>query len=755
MLQLLRAIIKKINASDTPGDALEFLAKKIKAAFEIDRCIIFLKEDLHDQEQLVIGAVNSKDKNLPDNLTIPLYKGITSNIVKTKEPLNIYDVTLDNRFNKQIDTYQRNYKSFLGIPIQYRNQFLGILVLQNENPRSYDEAEEAFLITLAFHIGKFILQLQEKNLEKNQRQLNHFIRVQGVAAVSGVAIGDAVVVYLSTDLNSIPDKKITDIEGEIEKFKAALVSVRKETKIFAKRLKSKLPKEELELFDAHLKIIDSSGLAETIITQIKGGNWAQAAVRYTINNYIANFAQMENEYFRERAADIKDIGRRIIAYLQSSEKEQKKWPQKTILIGEEISTANLAEVPEGKLCGVISIKGSTNSHAVILARALGIPTLLNINNLSFTDLENKKIIIDGYYGQAFISPHARLLQAFQRLAQEETDLDISLEPLRDLKAETKDNHRIQMYVNTGLMADIGRSLIVGADGVGLYRTEIPFISSERFPSSEEQRIIYKQLLSAFMPRPVTMRVLDIGGDKSLPYFSLKEDNPFLGYRGIRFLLDNNEIFITQLRAMLRANIDLNNLQIMLPMITDISEVQASINLIKKAFFELQTEGYNITMPKIGVMIEVPSAVYQTYAIAKIVDFISVGSNDLTQYFLAVDRNNQQVSFLYDSLHPSILRALKYIVKSAHKANKPVGICGELAGDPIATALLIALGFDYLSMNAAIFLRVKWVIRSITLAHAKQLLIKAFKIQSADEIRAMLEKELMLLGLGGLIRVGKK
>ena len=288
----------------------------------------------------------------------------------------------------------------------------------------------------------------------------------------------------------------------------------------------------------------------------------------------------------------------------------------------------------------------------------------------------------------------------------------------------------------------------------MYRTEIPFLMRDRFPSAEEQRIIYRQLLASFAPRPVIIRTLDVGGDKPLPYFPIKEDNPFLGWRGIRITLDHPEIFLAQLRAMLRASEGLNNMRVMLPMVTDVQEVDEALRLLRKAYTEVRDEGYDVEMPQIGVMIEVPSAVYQARALAKRVDFLSVGSNDLTQYILAVDRNNPRVANLYDSLHPAVLRALMQVVDNGHQEGKHVSICGEMAGDPASALLLLAMEFDSLSMNASSVGRVRWAIRHFTKKKAAKLLHEVLSMESAVMIRCHLELALERAGLGNLIRAGR-
>jgi phosphotransferase system enzyme I (PtsP) len=307
-----------------------------------------------------------------------------------------------------------------------------------------------------------------------------------------------------------------------------------------------------------------------------------------------------------------------------------------------------------------------------------------------------------------------------------------------------------LWVNTGLLADVVRAQERGAEGVGLYRTEVPFMIRDRFPSEKEQLAIYREQLKSFHPLPVTMRTLDIGGDKALPYFPISEDNPFLGWRGIRITLDHPEIFLVQIRAMLKASEGLDNLRILLPMISGLRELEESLHLIHRAWSEVRDEGVDIPMPPVGVMIEVPAAVYQIRELARQVDFISIGSNDLTQYLLAVDRNNPRVADLYDFLHPAVLQALKLVVDGGHAEGKPVGICGEMAGDPAAAVLLLALGFDSLSMNSTNLPKVKWLLRQISKRMATELLEQLMSMDNPQVIHSTLQLALRNLGLGRMI-----
>jgi phosphotransferase system enzyme I (PtsP) len=444
--------------------------------------------------------------------------------------------------------------------------------------------------------------------------------------------------------------------------------------------------------------------------------------------------------------DIKDLGTRVLAYLQAADKEERTYPDQTILVGEELTASSLGEIPRQRLAGLISVRGSGNSHVAILARAMGVPTVMGAVDLPFTRLQDRELIIDGYNGTVHLNPPPEVKQRFQQVLDEDQALSRDLESLRDEPCVTLDGHRMPLWVNTGLIEDVGRSLEQGAEGVGLYRTEIPFLMRERFPSEEEQRQIYRNQLEAFFPKPVTMRTLDIGGDKALPYFPIEEDNPFLGWRGIRVTLDHPEIFLAQIRAMLKANAGLANLRIMLPMICSVSELDEALDLIRRSHRELLQEGVQGELPPVGVMVEVPAAVYQARALARRVDFLSVGSNDLTQYLLAVDRNNTRVADLYHSLHPAVLQALAAVAGAARSEGKPIGICGELAGDPEGAVLLLAMGYDMLSMNATSLPKVKKALRNIDLGEARSLLQEVMGLEDAASVQRRMERFLTEHGM---------
>lgn len=756
MLTILRKIIQEVSTANSFNAALDLMVKRIASALATQACSIFLL-DRHRGEYVLV-ATQGLNPQAVGKVRVPINQGLIGLAGEREEPINIDDAPKHPRFLHVAEIQEESYRAFLGTPIIYHRQVLGVLIVQHQEIRRFDEAEEAFLVTLATQLAAIIAHaestgvLTELLTVSNGKPHEHIY--SGVPGAPGIGMGKGVIVYATSDLNTVPDRVPDDIESEIELMESAFAAVREDLHLLSERLAHVLPPEERALFDAYQRILDGEELGKEVSEHIRAGNWAPGALREVIDVHVRRMESLDNEYMRERSSDIKDLGMRLLMYLQKNEKITPEYAEKTILIGEILTPADLAEVPEGCLAGVISLKGSGNSHVAILARAMKVPTVMGVEEAPMHELQDKDIIVDGYYGQIHISPNESLRAEFTRLIQAEQILDAALDEIRDLPAVTKDGHQVSLMVNAGLGADISISLSSGADGVGLYRTEIPFLMRDRFPSGEEQRIIYRQLLASFAPRPVIIRTLDVGGDKPLPYFPIKEDNPFLGWRGIRITLDHPEIFLAQMRAMLRASEGLNNMRIMLPMITDVTEVDEALRLLKKAFAEVQDEGCDVEMPQIGVMIEVPSAVYQARALAKRVDFLSVGSNDLTQYMLAVDRNNPRVASLYDALHPSVLRALIQVVENGHSEGKHVSICGEMAGDPAAVLLLLAMGFDSFSMNASSVGRVRWIVRHFTKKKAAKLLQEVLGMESAVMIRCHMELALERAGLGNLIRAGR-
>jgi phosphotransferase system enzyme I (PtsP) len=756
MFDTLRSIIQDVNDASGLEQALNIIVQRTREVMHADAVSVYFRDIKTDQ--LVLMATDGYNKKAIGKIKFSLDQGLVGLVINQTEAVNIEDAHTHPNYRFVTETGEISFHGFLGVPIIHHRHALGVLVVRQTRRRRFSANDETFLVTLAAQLAGAI-SYAEKIGELNSMLEGidgDSFNMKGLRGSPGIAIGEAVVVFPPANLDAVPDNTIAEdkITENISAFTQAVSNVEGEYKELSQRMVGAISKEELALFDVFGLMLKSDSLIAATIKRINAGQWAQGALRETIAEHVKQFDAMEDVYLRERAVDIKDMGRRILTHLQAQKMSSQEISGPVVLVGEEVTVSQFAEVPLQHLVGIISTKGSASSHVAILSHALGIPSVMGLDDLPVNRIKGQQIIVDGYSGQIHVRPSPVVLQEFDRLIREEQALDVELKGLIDKPSETLDGIHVPLQVNTGLLADISPSLQSGAEGVGLYRTEIPFLMRDGFPGEDEQEKIYRQVLQSFSPRPVTFRTLDIGGDKALPYFPVVEDNPFLGWRGIRIMLDHPEIFLTQIRAILKVNIYQNNLRLMLPMISDVREVDEAIVLIKKAHKELISEGIDVPYPVIGLMIEVPSAVYQMDALAKRADFFSVGSNDLTQYLLAVDRNNKQVAELYNCLHPSVLGSIQHIVSVAHKYDKPVSVCGEMAGDPASALMLVGMGVDSLSMSVGSLLRVKLAIRSFTKKQIDKLSSEALTMENVDDIRLLLNEALDLAGIGGLVRAGK-
>lgn len=748
MLSQLRDIVEQVSKVEDVYQALDIFVKQTCEAMSTECCTVYLaNEEMHRLELMATQGLKFKG----DKIHIDFDEGLVGLVKRSAEPINLAEASKHPSFKYFKQLGEEVYHSFLGTPIIYRKQVLGVLVVQQKSPRLFSEMEVSFLVTLAAQLAVLVAHAQTQGhwlLSKKQQAIT------GVAASSGVAIGEFWWDDTQPDLSEVLPASALDPDFEQERIALAVESALADFRRMRKKLDGDINKEALAIFDLFTHLLNDPMLRKDLKAQIQKGDRADWALRQVVESYSNRFARMSDVYLRERAQDIRELGQRLLFFLLNTETNQPKIDKPVILVVRELTASVLAALPKDKLLAVVSLEGAANSHAAILSRALGIPAVMGVS-INLRDLNGKKGIVDGYSGKLFISPSKTILSEYRALANEERELSRMVNDAIREPACTLDGARIELLLNAGLSADTSIAVNQGVDGVGLYRTEISFLLQHRFPSEEEQTQQYRHVLNTYPNQRVVMRTLDIGGDKPLPYLPIEEDNPFLGWRGIRFTLDHPDIFIIQLRAMLRASAESGNLSILLPMISGAKELDDALKFIYQAYQEVSQQDPRVVMPQIGIMLEVPSMLYLLPLIADKIDFVSVGTNDLTQYLLAVDRNNARVADVYESMHPAVVMALKQIQQICTTHQIPVCVCGELAGDPIGALLLIGLGYTTLSMNTSNVAKVKYLVRHSELAELTQLAEQALSQPYGREIYNMMLAYIEKHGFAGFVRAGKK
>ncbi|GIB10675.1 phosphoenolpyruvate-protein phosphotransferase [Vibrio cholerae] len=612
MLSQLRDIVEQVSKVEDVYQALDIFVKQTCEAMSTECCTVYLaNEEMHRLELMATQGLKFKG----DKIHIDFDEGLVGLVKRSAEPINLAEASKHPSFKYFKQLGEEVYHSFLGTPIIYRKQVLGVLVVQQKSPRLFSEMEVSFLVTLAAQLAVLVAHAQTQGhwrLSKKQQAIT------GVAASSGVAIGEFWWDDTQPDLSEVLPASALDPDFEQERIALAVESALADFRRMRKKLDGDINKEALAIFDLFTHLLNDPMLRKDLKAQIQKGDRADWALRQVVESYSNRFARMSDVYLRERAQDIRELGQRLLFFLLNTETNQPKIDKPVILVVRELTASVLAALPKDKLLAVVSLEGAANSHAAILSRALGIPAVMGVS-INLRDLNGKKGIVDGYSGKLFISPSKTILNEYRALANEERELSRMVNEAIREPACTLDGARIELLLNAGLSADTSIAVNQGVDGVGLYRTEISFLLQHRFPSEEEQTQQYRHVLNTYPHQRVVMRTLDIGGDKPLPYLPIEEDNPFLGWRGIRFTLDHPDIFIIQLRAMLRASAESGNLSILLPMISGAKELDDALKFIYQAYQEVSQQDPRVVMPQIGIMLEVPSMLYLLPLIADKID----------------------------------------------------------------------------------------------------------------------------------------
>ena len=536
-------------------------------------------------------------------------------------------------------------------------------------------------------------------------------KFSGKSVYKGIVLGPIVV--LKKNDYQVKRTRIEDVDAEVARVEEAATKSQEQLQKLYDKAVVEVGEASAAIFEVHQMMLEDEDYREAIETMIQTEMVnAEYAVAMTGDNFAEMFASMDDDYMKARAADIKDISERLVRNLSGQEEVDFSSMDPSIIVADDLSPSETVQMDKDKILAFVTVHGSTNSHTAILARMMNIPALIGVD----IDLEQihsgMEAVVDGFEGSVILEPDAWTRQKTEERVKEEQEKLQLLQELKGKDTVTKDGRKINLYANIGSVGDVGYVLENDAAGIGLFRSEFLYLGRNDFPSEEEQFQAYKQVAQTMAGRKVIIRTLDIGADKQVDYFNLgNEDNPALGYRAIRICLKQQDIFKTQLRALLRASV-YGNISIMYPMIISTKEVEQIYKIVDEVKEELEKDGIPYKVPEQGIMIETPASVMVSDELAQIVDFFSIGTNDLTQYTLAIDRQNAKLDDFYDSHHPAILRMIQMVVDSAHKYGKWAGICGELGADAELTEQFVRMGLDELSVAPSMILKLRKIIREM-------------------------------------------
>jgi phosphotransferase system enzyme I (PtsI) len=568
------------------------------------------------------------------------------------------------------------------------------------------------------------------------------VKYKGTAVSPGIAI--APIVFLYADEHIVRKRRIRpeDVTGEIARFETSLLKTRQQIQAIRNELAESIGEADASIFDAHILVLEDSSLIESVKEQVESRLVnVDFAYEQVVRSYTRKMRELNDDYFRERAGDVVDVSRRVLRNLQGKiQTELCNLDAPCIVLAHDLSPSDTAGLDRNFVLGIATEAGSRTSHSAIMARSLNLPAVVGLREMMGKFEPGMEVLIDGYEGLLILAPTEQTKYEYGQREKLHHDVDEKLDLLRETLPVTMDQRRIIVSANVEILEDLPLLAEHGAEGIGLLRTEYLFLNQESSPSEEQQVDMYRQMAIASKPHHLIIRTLDVGGDKKLPHLGIEQEvNPFLGYRGIRYSLGRPEIFRTQLRAICRASSE-GNVRIMFPMVSDLQEVLEARRLLGEVQAELRKEEVPIAEKiEVGIMIEVPSAALIADILARHVDFFSVGSNDLIQYTLAIDRGNEKVAGMYQPAHPAVLRLLQTVVEAAHRNNIWVGVCGEMAGDVVLLPALVGLGIDELSAGATSIPRMKRAIQSLNYEEARGMVARWVSSDSAEANQHELEQ----------------
>jgi phosphotransferase system enzyme I (PtsP) len=775
-LRVLEDISAITARSEDVQEALQRIVEVVAQRVGTDVCSLYILDPR--AQRLTLWATIGLAPSSVGKVTMSVEEGLTGMAIEKLEPVMAVDALTHPRYKFFPETGEEKYHSFLGVPIVERGTPIGVLVVQTLRRRKFSPHEIRLLREIASKVGPIIVtaRLMEdlKSKEKERRDYRRRMvsaikrlqayertterpetaargrgrsRLNGLPAAPGFGRGQAHLLQPPVTFDVIDDARTEHPEDDKRRFRRALKESAAELESLKGRLSERMPEFDAAIIEAHRMMLEDRGFTGKVEAAVDEGHAVESALKRVVEDYVEQFVRMSDGYLRDRAIDVKDVGLRILRNLLGVMEPERPLEKDSVLVAEELTLSDLALIEHQHLRGIVLATGGVTSHASILAKSFEIPTVVGVEHLTETVHEGDDLVVDGNSGVIYVNPAVDVAREYDRLQRDYSAFNRELETLKNVPAETTDGRRVSLYANIGLIADLEFAHRHGAQGIGLYRTEFPFLTYREFPDEEEQYELYARVVRGMEGKTVTIRTLDVGADKLPAYMQVpREDNPYLGWRSIRISLEMPEFFKVQLRAILRAAA-LGRVRIMFPMISSVEEIRRAKELLEEAREDLVREGVEFEAGvQVGMMVEVPSAVALANQLIREVDFFSIGTNDLIQYLLAVDRNNRKVAPLYEPLHPAVLSALHDVVQAAKGAGKWVGMCGEMASDPLCTLVLLGSGLDDFSMGPFFIPVIKRIIRSVSYAAARNMARDVLEMSTVKEVKGYLFDGMKSLGI---------
>ena len=724
-----------------------------------------------DFRNLTLSATIGLDSEAVSQVRLAFGEGLVGLVAERGETLAIEHAREDPRFRYFPETGEERFESLLAAPLVVQGVTIGVLVTQTVEPRRFEQGDIELLQTSAQLLAPVVVNAQLLALmtggdDQSAQVISEFtdsnlrflrseqpvraesnVELRGIATARGVAIGPIYQVENPVDLDHLQYVPSPSLTQERNDLLVALAATRREIEDTREVVGERFGPEFAAVFHTQIQILEDKGFVQNLEQSVERKRNALLALRGVLDSYRETFEQIEDPYFRERGADVLDVGQRIMEKLLGVRSHHAAMPPGSVVVVDQVLAGLFARLEMDRVVAIVAEHGGSTSHGAIFARTLEIPAVTGVTGIRAEAREGETCIVDGATGRVYLAPDETLVSYYQQ-AQHKYEIAVEhLDAMHERPAETRDGRRIILSANVGLLNDLRLADKHGAEGIGLFRTELLALAHRGFPSQEEQEQLYERVAKHMSPRPVTIRTLDLGGDKGIPNIGYDdEENPQLGCRSIRLTLENQRAFKAQLRAILKVSRE-KNVKLLLPMISGVDELREAKSLLSEVRDQLDRRGeeYDPDMD-VGIMIEIPSAAITAGILAEECDFFSIGTNDLTQYTLAVDRGNERVAHLYDPLHPAVIALIGTTARAAARAGIPVSVCGEMASNPLSVPILVGLGIEELSGVSAAVPVVKEIVRALDARDVEEDARNALSARSCSEVHAIAAARLRSVGL---------